>query len=268
MKDYEEMKNYLWKNQNGSTKKLVEMPYEDLQRAYNHTTDMLWNTVPSSIGKTKVKLNIKKAVIACNAELLLRYLLKEMPIDAFKTNWDIINYIKARKEADNLKNTDSVSTLFTGLSNVYSNVTIDDLMDACFDKLECINRKMISDKFILSQGIWLTKEEKEELTEIDEETNERRSFMDVIKERLFLNNVRLRVDPKGFSYAEFRALIKMAPMTKISSLPSKTLEILRDKVLLLLDAETDKQIARWTNLMQQIEEVADYKHFMLKKKEY
>lgn len=92
--------------------------------------------------------------------------------------------------------------------------------------------------------------------------------MDVIKERLFLNNVRLRVDPKGFSYAEFRALIKMAPMTKISSLPSKTLEILRDKVLLLLDAETDKQIARWTNLMQQIEEVADYKHFMLKKKEY
>lgn len=41
MKDYEEMKNYLWKNQNGSTKKLVEMPYEDLQRAYNHTTDML-----------------------------------------------------------------------------------------------------------------------------------------------------------------------------------------------------------------------------------
>jgi hypothetical protein len=39
-------------------------------------------------------------------------------------------------------------------------------MDACFDKLDVLNKKMITDKFILAQGIWLTDEEKIELTEV------------------------------------------------------------------------------------------------------
>ena len=50
---------------------------------------------------------------------------------------------------------------------IYEKVTITKLMDACFDKLDVLNRKMITDKFILSQGIWLTNEEKLDLTETD-----------------------------------------------------------------------------------------------------
>ncbi len=65
-------------------------------------------------------------------------------------------------------------------------------MSACFDRLDVINRKMISDKFIISQGIWLTEDEKKELTEYDE-NGQLRKYLDVIKERLFLNdNIRLK----------------------------------------------------------------------------
>ena len=55
--------------------------------------------------------------------------------------------------------------------------------------------------------------------------------MEVIKERLLLPNIKLRVDPRGFSYAEFRSLIHLTPLPKISSLPTDTLRLLRDKVL-------------------------------------
>lgn len=68
-------------------------------------------------------------------------------------------------------------------------------MDACFDKLDVLNKKMISDKFIWSQGIWLTEEEKAELTEIMPD-GKIRNRMEVIKERLagYVNaDVKLRI---------------------------------------------------------------------------
>ena len=260
--------SYTWKQQNGSVVKLVDMRYDELQKAYTHTCDMLWNKPPCSIGRYQVKENIKKTIEACNAGLLLHYLLHVTPIDAFKTNRDVLNYIMSIKEKEGYSNTDSAANLFTGLSSEFKTVTINDLMDACLDRLTCINKKLISDKFILSQGIWLTKAEQKELTEYDDETHERRPYTEVIKERLFLPDVHLRIDPNGFSYEEFRALVHLMPMSKISSLTSKTLTLLRDKVLLLLEASNNNQINRWLTLKKQIEEVADYKHFMLKKKEY
>lgn len=76
-------------------------------------------------------------------------------------------------------------------------------MDACFDKLDILNKKMITDKFILAQGIWLTDNEKVELTEVD--SNGRvRNRMEVIKERLCLNpDIKLRVSPTGLSFLNF-----------------------------------------------------------------
>lgn len=68
--------------------------------------------------------------------------------------------------------------------------------------------------------------------------------MDVIKERLFLDNVKLRVNPNGFSYNEFRCLMFLNPISKISELPSTTLKLLRDKVFILLDADTDYHIEK------------------------
>ena len=72
------------------------------------------------------------------------------------------------KKSNNLADTDSVTTLFSHLPKEFESVTLDLLLSACLDQLDLINRKMISDNFILSQGIWLTEAEKVDLTEYDE----------------------------------------------------------------------------------------------------
>ena len=121
---------------------------------------------------------------------------------------------------------------------------------------------MISDKFILSQGIWLTDDEKKELTEYEPDGTMRK-WLDVVKERLFLTNVRLRIDQKGLSYSEFRSLVQMDKLPKISSLSTATLKLLRDKILLLLDGDLNYHIDKWTTIKEQIEKVAEYKGITL-----
>jgi hypothetical protein len=100
---------------------------------------------------------------------------------------------------------------------------------------------MISSNFILSQGIWLTNDEKKDLTEYDSNGNMRK-WLDVVKERLFLPNIRLRIDQKGLSYTEFRSLIQLGDLPKFSSLPTTTLKLLRDKIFLLLDNDLNYHI--------------------------
>ena len=136
-------------------------------------------------------------------------------------------------------------------------------MDACFDKLEVLNKKMISSKFMLSQGIWLTPEEKADLTEIGLD-GKIRPYMGVVKERLGLDpKIYLKVNPNGLSYTQFRALLQLPPLGKISSLPTVTLQTLRDKVLYLLDNELNYHIDKWTTLMNNVRQVASAKDIEL-----
>ncbi len=144
------------------------MDSNSLQKAYNHASEMLYNTNRYTPGKMQVKKNIKILIADCNAELLLRYITRECHIDILRTNIQVLDFIREHKAANNLSNTDSVTTLFTNLPVEFESVTLEQLMDACFDKLGIINRRMISDGFIMSQGIWLTEEEKDDLTEYDE----------------------------------------------------------------------------------------------------
>lgn len=88
--------------------------------------------------------------------------------------------------------------------------------------------------------------------------------MEVIKERLCLNpDIRLRVSPTGLSFAEFRSLVQLTALPKISSLSTIALKTLRDKVLLLLDNDLDYHINKWTKIMKDIERVAEYKNWDL-----
>lgn len=157
----------------------------------------------------------------------------------------------------------SISVLFNGLDPIFEKITVEKLMDACFDRLDVLNRKMITDQFIVSQGIWLTDEERVELLERDEHGHTR-DRLEVIKERLSLpDNIRLRSNPSGLTYAEFRSLVQLSPLPKISSLSTMALKTLRDKILLLLDNDLNYHIDKWQTLMSNIERVAESKNIRL-----
>ena len=262
-----DLNQYVWKSKDGKTIRLLDMSKEELQKIYNHANDMLYNTNKYTPGKLQVKKNIRTLISHCNAELLKRYILHECNIDILKSPIEVVQFIRDNKKSNNLADTDSVTTLFSHLPKEFESVTLDLLLSACLDQLDLINRKMISDNFILSQGIWLTEAEKVDLTEYDE-NGQVRPWMEVIKERLLLPNIKLRVDPRGFSYAEFRSLIHLTPLPKISSLPTDTLRLLRDKVFILLDADTDYHINKWEVIKSNIEKVAEYKKISLTKKNY
>ena len=263
-----DINNFTWKYQNGNEVRLMDLSNDELQKCYDHTTDMLWNKSNYNPGKYVIRENIQNTFNNCNTQLFVRWLLNEHDIATLKTNKDLLDFINTHKQSNDVKNSDNISNLFANLPVVYEKITVDKLMNACFDKLDVLNRKMISNKFILSQGIWLTEDEKKELTEFDESGN-MKNRMDVIKERLVLNpEIKLRIDPNGLSYNEFRSLINLEPLPKISSLTTATLKLLRDKILLLLDNDLDYHINKWTTLKENVEKVAEYKNINLICKEY
>ena len=257
-----DINNLVWKYKNGTTKRLMDMDYAELQKCYNHSVSMLYSHAKSTPGKHVVKQILNRTYENVNAELFMRYVLHELNLEIFKTNKDLFDFIITQKTSLGVKDSDYVTTIFTGVPTIFEKVTIDRLLSACFDKLDALNRKIISDKFIVSQGIWLTNEEKKELQEFVD--GKQRDYMEVIKERLVLNNnLKLRIDRKGLSYNEFRSLVKLDQYPKISSLPTATLKLLRDKILLLLDYDVEYHISKWENLKANIEKVAEKKNFVL-----
>ena len=195
----------------------------------------------------------------------MRFMIHDSNV-GFTTNKDLFDYIVAAKKQYNATDADSITTIVTGVPSVYERITIGQLLDACFDKLGTFNKKLLSDKFILSQGIWLTEDEKKELTEYEPDGTMRK-WLDVVKERLFLANVRLRIDQKGLSYSEFRSLVQMDKLPKISSLSTATLTLLRDKILLLLDGDLNYHIDKWMDIISKLKKVAEYKGITLVTKE-
>jgi hypothetical protein len=61
-------------------------------------------------------------------------------------------------------------------------------------------------------------------------------------------------------------MIRLGDQPKYSSLPTATLTLLRDKILLLLENDLNYHINRWMGLKTQVEKVAEYKKFNLKNK--
>lgn len=257
--------SHIWINKKGESIKMMDMPADQLQEAAKHCYEMLYNETSYNVGRLIVRKNIHSIWDSCNAELFARHLLYECNV-GFKSRKDIldcINNYRSQADCDILDL--SVNAIFNGLPPIYEKVTIRRLMDACFDKLDVFNRKIINDKFLLYQGIWLTNQEKNDLTEKDE-NGVMRDRKEVICERLGLNKINpkmLRFNPTGLSYAEFRSIVQLSPLTKVSTLPSTTLETLRDKILLLLDNDLDHHINKWNTLLKNCKAVAERRHIPL-----
>lgn len=259
----ESIDSLVWKDKTGASIKLIDAPEEDLQKWYKHCYEMLYNANPWFPGKYTVRENIHKTWDSCNTELFVRFLLHECNTD-IKTKKDILDYINVqRSKYDTDILNESITILFDSLNPIFSSITVNRLMDACFDKLDILNKKMITDQFILAQGIWLTDEEKIELNEIDL-AGKPRNRMEVIKERLCLSpDTKLRISPTGLSFSEFRSLVQLSSLPKISSLSTIALKTLRDKILLLLDNDLDYHINKWTVIMDNISKVAKVRNIVL-----
>ena len=259
----ESIDSLVWKDKTGASIKLIDASEEDLQKWYKHCYEMLYNANPWFPGKYTVRENIHKTWDSCNTELFVRFLLHECNTD-IKTKKDILDYINVqRSKYDTDILNESITILFDSLNPIFSSITVNRLMDACFDKLDILNKKMITDQFILAQGIWLTDEEKIELNEIDL-AGKPRNRMEVIKERLCLSpDTKLRISPTGLSFSEFRSLVQLSSLPKISSLSTIALKTLRDKILLLLDNDLDYHINKWTVIMDNISKVAKVRNIVL-----
>lgn len=235
----------------------MDLTPEQLRHAHEHCVEMLDNKDPYHPGVQRKRDQVRKMWDCANTELLLRYILHECNIEGLSTNKDLLDYISTHKKINGVKNSDSVTTIFDGLSDVYSRITIDDLLSACLDSMPAFNKRLVSDKFLLSIGIWLTEQEKKDLTEYDG-NGTYRSRKDVIKERLLLNpSADIRFNSKGLSYAEFRSLIRIEGRPKFSMLTTDALRLLRDKVLLMLDQDLEYHIQKWTVLKDKLEMVAE-----------
>ena len=256
--------NLVWIDKKGKEVSMMNLSAKQLQKIYNHAQDMLYNKSYKTLGKYEVKKNIQSTNTKCNAELFLRYILYELDNFPLKTNRDVLEYLNSQRIQGAADQT-SITDIFGTVPREFINLTLVDLIKACL-KAESFNKKLISDKFILAQGIWLTNSEMQNLTEYDENGNKRK-YLEVMKERLFVKG-NLKVVPNGLSYADFRALINLDNYPKISDLPTSTLKLLRDRILLLLDNDIDWHIQKWLKLKENIERVAAEKGFKLKSKKY
>ena len=256
------MENWTWMDKNGNSVRLIDMTDEELQHSYNHTLDMLYRKSNFKYGKLEVRKNIQKIHESCNSELLRRYLQYELAVDMFKTNKDLLDFIMKFKEANHVTNEDNITVMFSNLPKEFETLTIGDLIKACLDTCEPINRKLISNDFIMSLGIWLTEDEKRDLTEYDE-NGKLRPWVEVMKERLFIDGGYFRVTPTGLNYSELRSLLNLESRSRVSSTPSDTLYLLRDKILLLLDNDLEYHIKKWEGLKEQIEKVAESRNLVL-----
>lgn len=252
----------VWRDKNNQDIRLMDMSHDELKKCYQHAYEMLYNDSYRRVGRVIMKENIKKCWNSCNTELFVRglYTMENSPI---RTNKELLDFLNEMKSVNNLTNDMSISTLFNHLDPQFESITINDLFNACFDRLGTINRKIVTNQYIYSIGIWLTDEELRDLTEYDD-TGKIRDRREVIKERLFLASpVRLRTNSEGFTFAELRTLVQMGDFPKVTSLPTVALKALRDKVLILLEADTNYHIDKWTGLLNDVKRVAEYKNWQL-----
>lgn len=255
--------------------KMIDMTEDQLQYIYNHCKQMLYNEHPKYPGRLIVLQHISEQLDYCRAELAYRYFLS-------------LN----NKDGEPLYSPDS---LITELRNItgqvddnyylgdvmsvpseYSKVRLRYLKEACKDALGLFDHSKITKPFLCDLGVYLSQKELKEINEdiLSYGLNPHKFSLaqkieNHIKTPLTLREDQvLRINPKGLTASEFRDMINMknyrgATACKYSDLTTGQLKTLLGKVLYALEAKVQQHANRWSTLMSQIEEVAEYKHFKL-----
>lgn len=267
---------FIWKfakKQDGSQEsiRLVDATPEQLNEFYNHCHSMLYSTDKKNPGRYPLLDIIKEQREKCNVELYLRK-LKE---GAFSNGESIPRYLYLENIGTFLNNNRAnfpeselgnipISMMRKGLPKEFGRLSIKSVRDGCLNSLGILNTKHLTFSFIINLGVYLTPEERKDFIEKDSEGN-KRSILEVIKERLFLKPyINLYIKPSGLSYSELRAML-MLRSKRYNELTTDQLTTLRNKVLFRLEQEVNTHINSWEDRIHQIELVAQSKGIELKK---
>lgn len=265
----EDIKQYVWKGKKTRTEtgkvlqneiRLVDATEAALNEYYAHCMSMLHNPDKNNPGRYEVLKLIKEQREKCNCELFLRWLGTEKNISKYSFQATIRSVLDQNPHLQMESLT--VDELAGGVPEEYAQLPVTLVMDGCLDTLGKFYKKHITLSFILKQGIWFTSAETKELTEKDEDGNDRNK-MDVVKERVGLDkDVVLHATPRGLSFTQFKAMIKLRS-NKYSELSTTQLQTLRDRMLFVLEDDVNYHIKQWKERIDQIRKVADYKGIKL-----
>ena len=262
-------KSFVWKlarKSDGTQEeiRLVDATPEQLNTFYKHCKSMLYSEDKLNPGRYVLLKIIEDQRRKCNVELFLRKLesgalcADGKPYPRYLYLQDIRSYMNANKASfptEELSNI-SIAAVTKGLPREFERISIEEVIDACLDRLNTFDNKHITFSFILNMGVYLTSAEMKEFDEKDKDGNTR-SKLEVIKERLNIKpTVRLTVKPTGLNFSELRAMVNLKPK-KYSDLTTDQLTVLRNKVLFRLEDEVQFHIEQWQERIRQIELVAN-----------
>lgn len=275
--------SYIWKDKRLTRDRqekqveirMIDMEEYQLQCMYDHCKQMLYNKSVKNPGRMIVLQHISDQLEYCRAELAYRYFLS-------LTN----------KNGDPLYSSDSLMTELRNITGqIDDNVYLGDVMsvpseyskaklkylkEACKDALGLFDHSKITKPFLCDMGIYLSQKEMKEINDdlISYGLNPNKfTILEKIENHIKVPlNLRegqtLRINPKGLNATEFSAMINMKTYRgpyacKYSDLSTNQLQALINKVLYALEERIQFHANRWSTLMSQIEEVAEYKHFKL-----
>lgn len=244
--------------------KLVNASPEQLKEWYKYCEVMLYNTSKDVPGRYLVLESIHDQRKRCNAELCLRQLesAEENKIPRYKLNLQIQDLLSAEGN-ESLSAKDLTLGDVSNIDCEYEDIPLNLIIEGCIDKLGVFNRKYLKLSFILKQGLWLTQQEINDLTEHDE-NGEVRNRLDIVRERLNINkNIEFKINTKGLSYSQLRAMLQLKNK-KYSEMTTEQLKTLRNRILFNLENEIKHHILQWENRKMQLEIVAKQKGINLK----
>ena len=131
----------------------MDMSEKELQKAYNHCHDMLYNKSRYTPGKVVLRDSLGNIGTACVTELFVRFLLHECDIESIKTKQDLLMLINNTKKESDVKNEDTIDVIFSNIGDEYGKIKVRDLIDACLGSLGSFNTKLITPGFLLAQGV-------------------------------------------------------------------------------------------------------------------
>lgn len=267
-----DINSYIWKGPkvDGVQEeiRLVDADFYQLQKFYNHCTEMLYNKDSKNPGRITLLDIVQDQIQRCRAELLIRWLRSEKQYTATNCLEDLRNVINNNRDRYNQETIKvyPIGEVMNGIPLEFKRIPISLVMDACLDSLGIADMSHVTLNFIVKMGLWFTPQEMQKsiseggLYKKDPESKKAINRLDVVYKELRVDpRIRLRIDrTTGLTYSEFRSMYRLKK-DKYSNLTSDQLKLLSNKILYRFQDQCEIQAKQWQDKITEILKVAEAK---------